>query len=77
MPVGDIAFFLIFSFTLVTRQEMIVVVLVVMMIFGLGVTFIHQVHPLFEILISLGKPLDDRREGLYLPLQGIGGVSSL
>jgi len=77
VPVGDIAFFLIFSFTLVTRQEMIVFVLIIMMIFGLGVTFIHQVHPLFEILISLGKPLYDRGEGLHLPLQGIGGVSGL
>ena len=55
----------------------LIVVLLVMFIVGLGVTFIHKVHLLFKILISLDEPLDGRGEGLHLPLQDIGGDSGL
>ena len=56
---------------------MLIVVLLVMFIVGLGVTFIHKVHLLFKILISLDEPLDGRGKGLHLPLQDIGGDSGL
>lgn len=63
---------------LVTQMEvaviMYIIVLFIMLIVGLSMALIHQVHLLLELLVSLGELLNGSGEGLHLPLQGVGGV---
>ena len=56
---SDIAFFLVFPLMLVTRWEVAIIVFIIMLfimlIVGLSMVLVHQVHLLLELLVSLGE----------------------
>ena len=79
LPIGGIAFFLIFPFILIPRREVAIIVLVIVpfVMLVVGTLFVPLVQLLLQLLIALGEPLDCHDEGLHFPFQGVGGVSDL
>ena len=78
---SNVAFFWIFPFLPISRREMTVVLLIIVLFVMLtvetGTSFIHLVHLLFQLLILLGESVDNRNEGLHLSFQGVRGVFGL
>ena len=76
LPVGSVAFFLIFPFLPIPRREVVVVTLVIVpfVMLVIGMSFVPLVQLLLQLLIALGELLDCRGKGLHLPFRGVGGV---
>ena len=78
---SNVAFFWIFPFLPISRREitvvLLIIVLFVMLTVETGTSFIHLVHLLFQLLTLLGESVDNRNEGLHLSFQGVRGVFGL
>ena len=66
-------------FLVIVYRGMVIVMFAIALIVILMVQmlFVPLAQLSFQLMILLGKPLNHCGEGLHLPLQGVGQVSSL